>query len=189
MRCPAWLSTPLVLALSACGPGLVGGPSGEGEGEGIDVGPPPAGYDTSPVDGVAGECSTGQWWVLGNEESSNMHPGLDCIECHRREGEGPTYSVAGTVFQGLRDEDDCRGIPAAVVEIIGSDGTVAFTMTANSVGSFTSTRSLSGIAPYTARVTYGGNTIEMVGAQTEGSCNSCHTAAGLEGAPGRIVIP
>lgn len=189
MRFPACFSPSLVLALSACGPGLVGGPSGEGEGEGVDVGPPPAGYGTSPVDGVDGECSTGQWWVLGDEESTTMHPRMDCIECHSREREGPVFTVAGTVFQGLRYEDDCRGIPAAVIEIIGSNGAVAFTMTANSVGNFTSSRTLAGIAPYTARVNYDGRTIEMTSAQTEGSCNSCHTAAGLEGAPGRIVLP
>lgn len=29
----------------------------------------------------------------------------------------------------------------------------------------------------------------LAGAQTEGDCNTCHTAAGAGGAPGRILIP
>jgi hypothetical protein len=78
--------------------------------------------------------------------------------------------VAGTVFQGLDDEDDCRGIPAAVIEIIGSNGEVAFSMTANSVGNFTSSRSLAGLGAYTARVTYDGRSIEMaMGADSSAS--------------------
>jgi hypothetical protein len=118
-----------------------------------------------------------------------MHPGGDCIDCHTREDEGPSYTVAGTVFQGLDDETDCRGIPAAVIEIIASDGSVAFSMTANAAGNFFSSRSLAAVAPYTARVTYDGRTIEMGTPQTDGACNHCHTAVGIEGAPGRVQLP
>lgn len=208
-RDPVWLSPFMrvlrlpfvslaVLVLGACGPGLVaspdgGGGEGEGEGEGerepIDVGAPPTGFGTAPVGPSTGACSTDQWWIRGDRESDFMHPGDDCTACHVARREGPILRVAGTVFQNLDDETDCRGIPDAVIEIIGSDGTVAFSMTANAAGNFFSTQSLTGIAPYTARVTYDGRTIEMRTPQTEGACNSCHTAVGVDGAPGRIVVP
>lgn len=198
MRCLLPLLALVVTSLAvACGssPPTADGAEGEGEGEGegerepVDVGPPPFGFSTTPTLTSTGACSTEQWWVQGDRESELMHPGDDCTACHLREREGPILSVAGTVFQNLDDETDCRGIPDAVIEIVGSNGQVAFTLTANAAGNFFSTRSLTGIAPYTARVTYDGRTIEMATPQTDGACNRCHTADGIEGAPGRIVLP
>jgi hypothetical protein len=43
--------------------------------------------------------------------------------------------------------------------------------------------------PYTARVKANGKVNAMAAAQTNGDCNSCHTAAGAEGAPGRVLFP
>lgn len=167
---------------------------GEGEGEGerdpIDVGPPPNGFDVTPPAGAAGEaCSTSQWWVEGDEESSMMHPGGDCIDCHTREGEGPRFAVAGTVSGAADDEDDCRGIPEVQVELLDPDGTVFLTLQSNAAGNFFSSAALTGNTPYTARITCEGRTSEMSTPQTDGACMSCHTAEGAEGAPGRIVVP
>lgn len=187
-----------VCGVVACGPGL-GGPGGEGEGdvvaegEGerlpIDVGPPPSGYAATPPASADGVCSTAQWWTRGDRESQLMHPGRDCIECHAERHEGPRYTVAGTVFQNVDDEDDCRGIPAVVIDILDSGGNVAFSMTSNSVGNFHSSERLSAIGRYTARVTYDGRSAEMTTPQTDGACNHCHTAVGIEDAPGRILVP
>ena len=191
---------PLCAAVGvACGPGVASG-GGEGEGEGdvagegegervpIDAGAPPGGYATTPPASAGGvDCSTGQWWTRGDRESENMHPGRDCIDCHRDRGEGPRYTVAGTVFQDLVDEDDCRGIPAVTVDILDSNGNVAFSMTSTAVGNFHSRTAITGA--YTARVTYDGRTAEMTTPQTDGACNHCHTAAGIEDAPGRILVP
>jgi cytochrome c553 len=149
---------------------------GEGEREPIDVGPPPNGFDVTPPAGAAGEaCSTGQWWVEGDEESSMMHPGGDCIDCHTREGEGPRFV-----------EDDCRGIPEVQVELLDLDGAVFLTLQSNAAGNFFSSAALTGNTPYTARITYEGRTSEMSTPQTDGACMSCHTA---EGSSGRIVVP
>lgn len=42
-------------------------------------------------------------------------------------------------------------------------------------------------SPYTARVVVNGVvTSQMLTPQTNGDCNSCHTALGAQGAPGRI---
>ena len=175
-----------VAAVAACGPGLTAqGPGPLGP---IDVGPPPANYTTTDPT-PTGTCSTGQWWNAGDEESENMHPGVDCIACHADRGEGPRYTVAGTAFQNIDDEDDCRGIDNVDIEIYGSDGTLAFTVSANSVGNFTSRAALAAIAPYTAKVIYEGRTAEMTTPQTDGACNRCHTAEGVDGAPGRILVP
>lgn len=185
-------SLALGLALAGCGPGLASAEGeGEGEGEGeapIDVGPPPSGYATEPPPSSQGDaCSTSQWWALGDRESELMHPGGDCIACHRQRGEGPTYTMAGTVFQGLDDGDDCRGIPQVQIDVLDSAGAVAFSVTSNAAGNFHSTRALP--SPYTVRVTYEGRTAEMATPQTDGACNRCHTAAGVEGAPGRVLVP
>jgi mono/diheme cytochrome c family protein len=44
-------------------------------------------------------------------------------------------------------------------------------------------------APYTAKLSDGAKTRAMVGKVTSGDCNSCHTKDGLNGAPGRILVP
>ncbi|MBI1944250.1 MAG: hypothetical protein HYS27_01070 [Deltaproteobacteria bacterium] len=171
-------------------------PAGEGEGEGEgerelpDVGPPPSGYAETPPDGAVGDaCATGQWWTRGDRGSSAMHPGGNCIACHASRGEGPTFTVAGTVAGALDDEDDCRGIPGARIELIGPDGAVFLTLETNAAGNFSSNASLEGNTPFTARISYDGRTREMASEQTGGACNSCHTAVGDNGAPGRIELP
>ena len=43
--------------------------------------------------------------------------------------------------------------------------------------------------PYRAKVVVGGRERVMLTPQTNGDCNACHTQAGAEGAPGRIIVP
>ncbi|MDP2339642.1 MAG: carboxypeptidase-like regulatory domain-containing protein [Deltaproteobacteria bacterium] len=168
----------VVFAVAACGSGTPAE---------IDVGPPPDGFATSPPAGASGVCATQQWWTRGDSESSAMRPGYDCIDCHRSRDEGPVRDVMGTVFFGVDDEDDCRGIPAAQIDILDVDGNLVFSTTTNAAGNFLESGAMPD--PYTARVVYEGRTREMLTPQTEGSCNRCHTAEGAEGAPGRILLP
>jgi hypothetical protein len=184
-------------AVAACGPGVLGGgvvAEGEGEGEGEgrvvpDIGGPPNGYSPVPPASAPGDrCSTNQWWFLGDRESSTMRPGYDCVACHRARHEGPIQDVMGTVFFGVDDEDDCRGIPGVQIDILDADGNLAFSTTSNSAGNFRASNAAMP-SPYFARVTYEGRTREMATSQTEGSCNSCHTQDGAEDAPGRIMLP
>jgi hypothetical protein len=44
-------------------------------------------------------------------------------------------------------------------------------------------------APFSAKLSDGVKTRIMNGKVTSGDCNSCHTTAGKNGAPGRILVP
>lgn len=144
---------------------------------------PPAG-DTAATD--TGVCSSGTEWTGGDEESPNMNPGQDCIACHAS-GEGPTFTIAGTVMGDFADPDDCNGVEGMIVRITDADG-VLIELTSNAAGNFYSTKAVA--MPYTAEVEGADGVIgTMSGEQTSGACGSCHTAEGAEGAPGRVVEP
>ncbi len=148
---------------------------------GPDAGPPPpsSDYDTPVV------CTSNAHWIFGNIKSQNMHPGVACIDCHQKKG--PLYTFAGTVFPTAHEPDDCNGGPGSVqIVITGSDGK-SQTLTPNAVGSFFSTKTMA--MPYRAKVVSGGKVREMVGPQTNGDCNTCHTQNGAEKAPGRVMAP
>ena len=135
------------------------------------------------------ECASGQRWVGGDEESSRMHPGGDCMGCHSERGEGPRYLVAGTVFELMAEPDECFGVDGVTVEIVDADGQ-RWDLPTNAAGNFYLAEREGPIAlPYRAAVVMGDARLEMTTAQASGNCASCHTAAGAQGAPGRIVTP
>jgi len=119
-----------------------------------------------------------------------MRPGEACITCHATNPEAPTFVVAGTVYPTAHEPADCNGSNsngAAVVIITDAMG-AAHQIPVDASGNFM----LEGTAiplPYTARVQVGTATRSMATAQTNGDCNSCHTATGTNGAPGRIMLP
>lgn len=136
-------------------------------------------------------CTSGSWWTGGNKESPLMHPGGDCIGCHKNLGEGPTFAIAGTLFPTLYEKVDCNGTSGgATVVITGSDGK-EFNLPVNAAGNFyiealkASTLKL----PYTAKVVSAAGTNAMATPQTIGGCNTCHGDPPSGGAPGRIVAP
>jgi hypothetical protein len=132
-------------------------------------------------------CSTGNTWT-GGEESALMDPGDDCIGCHAK-GEGPRFDIAGTVMNDSHDDTNCDGVSDVQVVITGADGTT-LTLTANSAGNFSHSEKGSAVMfPIHAKVVANGKERAMVSPQSTGACNSCHTADGLNGAPGRIVAP
>ena len=160
----------------------------------IVVGPPPDGFDTLPPDFAAGaDCSTGQWWQFEDDEEEDftMHPGHACIDCHARSGDddAPRFRYAGTVMADLRDEDDCRGVAGVQVELLDINDAVFAVTTTNAAGNF----GIEGGAftsPFRARLSFQGRQREMFSHQDgDGDCMRCHTAAGENGAPGRIVAP
>ncbi len=165
------------------------GPADGGTGAdagGIPTVPPGEGYtDEHPT-----SCTLGKKWTGGYEGSPTMKPGGDCIGCHTNFGEGPKFTIAGTVFGHLHEADDCYGLSNGTVEITDSAGHV-YELQTNKVGNFFAFKSkLPGwTPPYTARVIYNGVAREMFSPQTDGSCNSCHTVDGANGAPGRILVP
>ncbi len=132
-----------------------------------------------------GECAAGTKWVGDDEGSSKMHPGIDCVGCHAG-NDGPNFTLAGTVFGAAGQEDDCFGVGGVTVEITGADGVVT-TLAANEAGNF---YTQGGVAmPYTAKVRSSNGERAMQAAQSTGACNSCHTTAGANSAPGRILAP
>lgn len=140
-------------------------------------------YDTPTV------CSSGKTWTGGNEESPSMRPGHACISCHTREGEGPRFTFAGTVFPTAHEPNDCKGYGGgdAVLVIVDADGAEHEIRITNGSGNFGV--SLSVPLPYAAKLRYDGRERAMKTAQTSGDCNSCHTEDGDDDAPGRVMLP
>ena len=132
-------------------------------------------------------CVSDTHWTMGDQESPLMHPGMDCLDCHKSMNEVPFVVLAGTVFKNAHEEDDCNGVQGVTVKITDSMGTEFETVT-NSAGNFL-LENVNIVTPYTAHLEYEGRVRDMVGMQTEQSCNSCHTEAGLMSAPGRIIAP
>ncbi|HVO31936.1 MAG TPA: hypothetical protein VMV18_14415 [bacterium] len=134
-----------------------------------------------------GICTSNVQWHA--DASPEMDPGMDCVGCHAG-NEGPNYAIAGTVFLGFHDEDDCYGQPGVTVTLVDSAGR-AFTKVTNATGNFAFRPSeVSGLTwPIAASVSFNGNSRAMVTHQSVGACNTCHTPDGLNGAPGRIVVP
>jgi hypothetical protein len=158
----------VVALLNACG----GASESEGGEEGVSISPDPS-------------CASGQRWTGGNAESALMHPGRACIACHLQ-GEGPAFGVAGTVFAGSEEANDCLG--SADAEVVLHDATgKSVSLTANSAGNFSYSGSLT--FPLEAEVRHAGKSRSMGTPVPDGDCNRCHTAAGENGAPGRILLP
>jgi hypothetical protein len=139
-----------------------------------------------------GVCTSGQRWTQANQGSPLMHPGNACNACHQVSG-GPNLRVAGTVYPTAHEADDCNGVappPQLSVIVTDSRGTT-FTMAVNAAGNFLLQQQggQPPRAPFKARITDGTKERAMQGTVTSGDCNSCHTTAGANGAPGRIMAP
>ena len=147
-----------------------------------------AGASTVVTSSVTPVCTSKITWTRGNNAS--MRPGEACITCHATNPEAPTFVVAGTVYPTAHEPADCNGSNSngAAVVIITDAAGAAHQIPVDASGNFM----LEGAAiplPYTARVQVGTATRSMVTAQTNGDCNTCHTATGTNGAPGRIMLP
>ncbi len=143
---------------------------------------------------AAAVCTSGTVWANGNQKSPLMHPGMACNNCHQRMG-GPNLAFAGTIYPTLHEPDDCngKGPPPPLQVIVTDSRNKSVPMTVNAAGNFYVTARQAGrvVAPFSARVVDMTNnkTRAMLGKVTSGDCNSCHSAAGANGAPGRIQIP
>jgi len=131
-------------------------------------------------------CTSKTTWNQGNEGSSSMRPGGACITCHTMRG-GPAYKVAGTVYPTAHEPNDCNGVGAGVTVVVTDKNGVVTSLPVNGVGNFSSRAAIA--APFHVKVTNGTKERAMAGALTAGDCNSCHTLAGVNGAPGRVMAP
>lgn len=174
-------------------------PATDGGAPVIDAGTD-AGADAAPP------CTSGTMWTMGNKKSPLMHPGGKCNQCHSQAG-GPNLQFAGTVYRGAHDIDDCNGAgpPPPLSVIITDKNGKSVTLTVNAAGNFELPKPVrqgngnggngngnggpTYSPPFKAKVTDGTTTRVMNGSVTSGDCNSCHTTAGANGAPGRILAP
>jgi hypothetical protein len=156
--------------------------------------PPPDGGtlgDAGPIEGGLvgdGGCTSGTFWTGGNMRSALMNPGEACLACHQVMG-GPNLRVAGTVYPTLHEPNKCNGsAPPPQLDVVITDNqNRVIRVPVNAAGNFDTRQRYS--APYKAAVTDGTKTRTMIGTVTSGDCNACHTQAGTNGAPGRILAP
>ena len=156
--------------------------------------PPPGDAGAGDAGGGGGNpyntptvCTSKTTWNQGNEGSSRMRPGGACITCHTMRG-GPAYTVAGTVYPTAHEPNDCNGVNAGGVSVVVTDANgVVTTLAVNTAGNFSTNKKIA--APFKVAVTSGAKSRAMAGALTAGDCNSCHTLAGVNGAPGRVMAP
>lgn len=148
-----------------------------------DAGMPPTSFNDPPA------CTSNLTWLFGDSLGEFMHPGRACVACHKTKGgKAPIFAVAGTVYPTGHEPDECisSAVTTASIEITDANGQVT-TLKPNLSGNFTSKQSLA--LPYTAKLKYNGQERAMTTPQNDGDCNSCHTQAGSNGAPGRIRLP
>ena len=143
------------------------------------------------IDGTAPTtCTSNLTWSFG-DSTAGMNPGEACISCHTTRNRGPRDGFMGNVYPTLHEQPLCvvSNIPSGLsVQILDMSGAVRQTF---SIGTFSNGNFRGGTAgnpsPYRARVMLNGvMKSEMLTAQTNGDCNSCHTTLGLMGAPGRL---
>lgn len=157
----------------------------------ITIGALASGFQaTRPNWAEQGICTSNQWWKYsGDTESSSMHPGSTCIDCHTS-NHGPSYSYAGTVYPNISDSEDCRGASGVKVQILDAEDNILATTTTNTAGNFYLKKTTYPFKPYRVVLTLAGRTREMQLVQsTSGDCNTCHSTNGKNGALGRIVAP
>jgi len=172
------------------GTGTSGTSGTSGTDAGADALPPDNTDYATPV-----QCTSATQWTQGNHGSADMQPGSACRSCHVVGGSAgsKSWDIAGTVYATAHEPDDCNGASAAGVTVVITDAKGGVTsLPVNGVGNFYH-NDLFGFAalpkPYTAKVVSGGKTRAMIGAQTEGDCNKCHSETGTSLAPGRIMLP
>ncbi len=160
--------------------------------------PPPSGEggaDSGSLDGGldgASPCTSRSYWDGGNTKSPLMNPGEACSACHQVMG-GPNLLFAGTVYKTAHEPDLCNGQspPPTITVTITDVNKRTVKGVVNNAGNFDIPKPGGAPlkAPFKASLSDGVATRAMVGTVTSGDCNSCHTVAGKNGAPGRILAP
>lgn len=141
-----------------------------------------------PDAGPTSVCTSGVMWA-SSEKSSKMNPGRACITCHKNVAGDPILQIGGTIYPTLHEPDKCQGAAGASVVVTDATGR-KITLTTGSTGNFTlSTAATALVFPVDVKVTKHGIERAMTKPAPHGDCNACHTEAGTNGAPGRILLP
>ncbi|PCC68559.1 hypothetical protein [Nannocystis exedens] len=149
--------------------------------------PPDNPFDDPP------QCSSRQYWEEEEDEGDpRMNPGEACITCHFSQNDAPDFAIAGTVYPTAHEPDDCfSAAPATDAEVVITDAmNQVFVLPVNPAGNFfLEEEEATPVFPFAAKVVLGDEERAMATPQSVGDCNSCHTQAGANGAPGRILVP
>lgn len=139
-------------------------------------------------------CVSGTYWTRGDHGDNFMHPGRACIECHSQRRRGPVFSVAGTIFNARREENECFGNAGdpvtgrkTWVEVVDQSNQ-PFIIEPNASGNFYTTHTFRYPLRRVRVISPSGHFAQMDNPPS-GDCNSCHTREGAEGAPGRVIAP
>ncbi len=195
-----WLGLAVVSAAAACA-GVDGAKHSaidRANDAGVDAAREPGDAVAPADDGAAllfasPRCTSGVTRDPNESEGPEMNPGHACIACHSAViatgDDAPSFSFAGTAFPTGHEPDNCAGSGSegAVITVTDAAGQT-FAATANAVGNFF-VEDAAPKFPITATIELGGRKRRMTAPQMSGDCNSCHTAEGAEGAPGRITVP
>jgi hypothetical protein len=136
--------------------------------------------------------------MSGTATGPDMRPGEACNACHSKRAPSKVMAFAGTVYPTGHEPDQCLGVggTAAGIEVVITDSAnKELRLPVRASGDFEiyarDPKATALKAPFHVRVEQDGKTREMgrVLAAGEGDCNSCHTAIGSNGAPGRITVP
>lgn len=144
---------------------------------------------------AAPRCTSGELWNRNRQEGPEHLPGSACNRCHHEEnaasghGEAPIFNFAGTVYPTAHEPELCiaRGAEGGEVIVVYESGHVVIEPI-NATGNFMH-HAEAGTGAYLAKVVWNGRERQKRNPQTDGDCNTCHSAQGHEGSPGRIVLP
>jgi hypothetical protein len=132
-------------------------------------------------------CTIGAAGAIALIPAETMAPGTACAGCHLAIGK-PLY-IAGTVYPTYHEPDLCLGVTGVEVEIVDKSG-ASHLLAVDSSGNFLDQGAAATYPqPWKAAVLRGSARRDMISTVTSGDCNSCHTAAGANAAPGRVIPP
>jgi hypothetical protein len=140
-------------------------------------------------------CLSGLRWVGGDTPSAEMHPGSDCVGCHRETG-ARSLMLGGTVYAqgaplGPEPLADCFGLEGIVVHVTDGDGNERSTVTNRAGNFYFEGKESELVLPYSADIDWNlrGRPTQtfMVTQAFYGGCARCH-AEGLSYAPPRLDL-
>ncbi len=168
-----------VLLVAACDVGEVtipapapGGPDATPAAPGApDAAPASAGPDAAPSTLV---CKN----AVNTADTGHHNPGLDCMSagCHGPGGQGPLWTVAGTLYGAAAGGAPIAG---ATITVVGANGVSTDLVSAQNGNFYTGVTIALPAKVYASKCPA---VTPMISAVSIGSCNSCHVAGSATGA-------
>jgi hypothetical protein len=142
------------------------------------------------------QCSSGRMFV--DEGFELMRPGGACRSCHASgsgDFAGPLFTFSGTIYPTAHEPNECFGTDGTTVDVrveMSDANGQSLSLPVNLAGNFFvfPDEVPAGFdPPWTAKIVANGIERVMLTPVVDGDCNLCHTQAGTQNAPGRLVAP